>query len=235
MATVGAERGYEYAQRALGWPITADDMPYLTCAPYPPPTSPGSGDGKPAQADSIKGFRFLVSLHNARPLLERPVISAENLSEEPEHPNIQVSVYRIENGRRVDVPHRLSDWGGGTINARGAITDQSKVVGVRIPVEEAERRLYIEQFLALLSRVPGQTPEKVQQTRQMMLHSDRQNASYLDEMMPNRLGTFEVICRYQSQKPGFWPEPLEAAPMRFEYVKTTNWIEVFNRKKDTPR
>ena len=95
--------------------------------------------------------------------------------------------------------------------------------------------MYVEQYLALLSRSPGETPEKVQQARQMMLHSDQPDrSSYIDNMMPNRLGTYEVVCRYQSQKPGFWPNALEAPPLRFEYVRTMNWTEVFTRKRETP-
>jgi hypothetical protein len=116
------------------------------------------------------------------------------------------------------------------------ITDEIVFAGLRIPVEEAERRLYVEQFSAMLSRSPGQTPEKLQQARRLMMHSDQPDkSSYIDALMPNRLGTYEVVCRYQSQQAGFWPNALEAPPLRFEYAKTMEWIEAITRKKDTPR
>jgi hypothetical protein len=128
----------------------------------------------------------------------------------------------------------------GEINSvLGSLADatwQSVPVRVRIPVEETERRVYVEQFLAVLSRSPGQTPEMVRQARQLMLHSDQlDRPSYIDNMLPNRLGTYEVVCRYQSQNPGFWPKALEAPPLRFEYIRTMNWIDVFNRKTETPK
>jgi hypothetical protein len=47
--------------------------------------------------------------------------------------------------------------------------------------------MYVEQFLALLTRSPGVTPESVQQFRKMMLHTDRPNKpSYIDNTMPNK-------------------------------------------------
>jgi len=230
---LAAERGYEYAQRALGWPIKPENMPYLTCTPYP---TPPSDNDKPTKADSMKSFQFQVILHNARPFIERQIMSAENMSEKPKAPNVQLAVYRIENGSRINVPYQISSFGSGGDNPRGAITDQYLLAGVRIPIDETERRLYVDQFLALLSRSPGETPEKVQQARQMMLHSDQpERPSYIDNMMPNRLGTYEVVCRYQSQNPGFWPNALEAPALRFEYVRTMNWIEVLTRKRETPK
>src|SRR5260221_8516014 len=180
---LAAELGYACAQRALGLPIKPEDMPYLTCTPYPPASSRSSDNDKLTQADSMKGFLFRITLHNARPFIERQIMSAENMSEKPKAPNVQIAVYRIENGSRIDVPYQISYWGNG-----GAFTDQYLLAGVRIPIEELERRLYVEQFLTLLSRSPGQTPEKVQQTRQSMLHSDQPDKpSYMDNMMPNRL------------------------------------------------
>lgn len=235
---LAAKGGNEYAQRVLRWPIKVDDMPYLTCTPYARLVLSPLDDRRPVQADStnVNGFAVELTLHNSRPLLEPPVMSATNMSEQPKEPNIQISVYRIENGHRVDVPHQMIDWGSGShVNGRG-LDDQYVTAGVRIPVEEAERRLYVEQFLALLAAKPGQTPETVQQTRKIMLHSDRPNEpSYIDNMMPNRLGTYEIVCRYQSVKRGYWPEALEAPPVRFEYVRTMNWIEVFTRKRDTSK
>jgi hypothetical protein len=230
-----AERGYEYAQNALGWPIKPENRPSLTCGPNPPSVAGALEKEAPFRADSIKGFQFRVTLHNARPPLERPITSAENVSPKRQGANVSIAVYRIENDRRVDVPHPLAEWGGGIDNPRGAITDQFVLASVRIPVEGAERSLYIEQFLALLSRSPNQTPERVQQTRQLMLHSDRPDeASYMDNMMPNRLGLYEIVCRYQSERPGYWNEVLVAPAFRFEYVKTMDWIQIFNRK-DPPK
>ena len=230
-----AEDGYEYAQNALAWPIKPEDTPYLTCTPFPA-TAEAKSD-EVTQADSIKGFRFEVTLHNARPAVERPILSADQVSPQREGANISIAVYRLDKDRRrVEVPHSFGTWGVDGGNSRGAILDESVIASVRIPVEEAERRIYIEQFLAMLSRSPNQTREQVQRTRQMMLHSEQPNEpSYIDEMMPNRLGVYEIVCRYQSQRQGFWPVPLEAPPLRFEYVKTMDWIEIFNRKREPPK
>jgi len=185
---LSAEGGYEYAQNALGWPIRAENRPYLTCSPYPPHTPRPAGDETPVQAGSMKGCQFQVTFHNARPPIERLIISASNMSEKPKSPNVQIAVYRMENGVRKEVPHEITSWGGGGGGGAG-IADAVLLLGLRIPVEELERRLYVEQFLARLPVTPGQTPEKMQQARQMMLHSDRPNEpSYLDNLIPTDRG-----------------------------------------------
>ncbi len=236
---LSAERGYEYAQNVLGWPIKDENRPYLTCSAYAEPKPRSSDVEITPQADSMKGFRFEITFHNARPPLERPIMSAVNLSEKPKAPSIQISVYQLLNGARKEVPYEITLWSGGGACERGCgagISDISLVAGVRIPIEEAERRFYVEQFLALLSSSPGQTPEKLQPTRQLMLHSDRPNEpSYIDNMMPNRVGKYEIVCSYQNQNPRFWPLALDAEPLRFGYVKTMDWIEIFKAKQPTPK
>jgi hypothetical protein len=229
---LAAKSGNTEAQRVLDWPFKPDDLPYLTCTPYPP-SKPQQGEGdQPVKADSIKGFRFEITLHNARRALESPAVSIYNGPSK--ETNVEVSVYRIENGHRVEMAHLLWGWGGGsTSSAREFdIRDESLGVGVRIPVDEAERRLYIEQFLAVLAGNPGVPAEGVQRMRQMMLaaHSDSE-PSYFDNLMPNRLGAYEIVCRYQSRKPDYWPGVLEAPPLRFDYVRTMDWIETFKRKE----
>jgi hypothetical protein len=232
---LSAERGYEYAQNALGWPIKDENRPYLTCSPYPERKPRPTSIEVTPEADSMKGFQFEITFHNARPPIERPIMSAVNMSEKPKAPNIEIAVYQIVNGARREVPHAITSWGGSGGGGAG-ISNVSLLAGVRIPIEELERRSYIEQFLSLLSSRPGQTPEKVQQTRQLLLHSDRPSErSYIDDVMPNRLGTYEIVCRFQSQDPGFWPLALEAPPLRFEYVKTMDWIEIFKGKRPTPK
>lgn len=232
---LSAEGGYEYAQNALGWPIRGENRPYLTCSTHPPPEPGPAGGETPVQADSMKGFQFEVTLHNTRPPIERLIISASNVSERPKSPNVQIAVYRLGSGIRKEVPHEITAWGGGWGGGAG-ISDAVLLLGLRIPVEELERRLYVEQFLSLLSSTPGQTPQKMEQARRLMLHSDRPNEpSLIDRMMPNRLGVYEIVCRYQSQNPGFWPDPLEAPPLRFEYVKTINWIELFDGNRQIPK
>jgi hypothetical protein len=230
---LSAERGYEYARNALGWPIRPESTPYLTCTPEPvSPTEASIAGDKPTQADSIKGFSFRVTLHNWRPPIEAPVIPAFNFPEPRKDANIQIKVYRIENDQRLEVRNQIAYWGSGAENGKGAIEDRYETASVRIPVEESERRTYIEQFLVLLSQRLGQTPAQIQQTRQLMLQADRPNeASYIDDLMPNRLGTYEIVCRYHAQSNEFWPEALVALPLRFEYVQTMNWIEIFNQKK----
>jgi hypothetical protein len=213
---LAAERGYEYAQNVLGWPMKAEDRPYLTCASTMPGIPPQSEAEKPIQADSMKGFQFFVTLHNERPVVERPIFAADNMSEKPKEPNIQIGIFRIEDGRRTAVPYSIASWGRG-LHPIGRLYDDYLDVSVRIPVEESERRMYVEQYLSLQSGSPRGAATDIRDLREKMLHDDQPGEpSYIDDLMPNRLGVYEIVCRYQSQRPGYWPEALEAPPLRFE-------------------
>jgi hypothetical protein len=242
-----AKGGNQSAQKTIGWPFKAEDDPFLTCASYPAPKVL-NGAAQPVQMDNIEQFRFELTLHNLRRVMQAPLISGvENQQVQPKDPNVEIEVYRIENGQRKNIAYKLESSGGSGggpqtddawfTSPKGiGITNASIFLSVRIPVAEDERQQYANQFLAELAKERESDANYVDSVRRMVLHLERPGSeSYIDHLLPNRVGTYEIVCRYQSHKAELWPGYLEAPALRFEYVKKREWIDLFRRKAASPK
>jgi hypothetical protein len=228
-----AKRGNLQAQRYVGWPITRADAPRLNCLP-----SRGSG-----RFDNMERVEFKIELRNTRPFVEQMVLAnAENYTQgyEPKRPNVEVLLYQIDGERRVPVPVQVTLAGGSSgpygdearlMHWRNhGVFDEALLVGMRISVEESERKFYGDQFLAEMQKLVAQgqgNPQLLELNRKML----EGRSPYFDSLLPNRSGTYEIVARYASRDPRFWPGQLTSPPLRFEVVKTRAWIDAFRQPR----
>ena len=228
-----AKRGHPQAQDYVGWPITRADAPRLICLP-------GRVAGS-NRFDNMDRLEFKIELHNTRPFIEQMVLAkAENYTTgfEPKLPNVEVLIYRIEDERRVPVAVRVTLAGGSSgpygdearlLHWRNhGVFDEALLVGLHIPVEEAERKAYADQFLAEMQKLVAQgrgNPQLLELNRKLL----DGRSPYFESLLPNRSGTYEILARYASQDQRFWPGQLTSPPLRFEVVKTREWIDAFRQ------
>jgi hypothetical protein len=226
-----AEQGDPQAQEYMGWPITPRNAPRLTCTAVR------------LRFDSMERLEFKIELHNTRPFIEQMVLGqAENYTAgyQPKRPTVKVLVYRIEGGQPVRIPVHLSLAGGSsgpygdearrTHLRNHGVFDESLLVSVRIPIEEAERKIYNAQFLAEAEKLVAEgkgNPQLLDVARKQL----DSGSPYLDSLFPNREGAYEIVVRYASQDPRFWPNQLASPGLRFEVVKTREWIDAFRSTK----
>ncbi len=228
-----AKRGNLQAQSYVGWPITRGDTPRLNCLL-------GRTRGS-SHFDNMERLEFKIELRKTRPFVEQMVLAnAENYTQgyEPKRPNVEVLIYRIEGEQRVPVPVRVTLSGGSSgpygdearlMHWRNqGVFDEALLVGLRIPVEEAERKFYGDQFLAEMQKLvaKGQGNPQLLELNRKMLEG---RSPYFDSLLPNRSGTYEIVARYASRDKRFWPGQLTSPPLRFEVVKTREWIDVFRQ------
>lgn len=228
-----AKRGHRQAQEYVGWPIARADAPRLICLP-------GRAGGS-NRFDNMDRLEFKIELRNTRPFVEQMVLAkAENYAAgyEPKRPNVEALLYKIEDERREPVQVQLTLAGGSSgpygdearlLHWRNhGVFDEVLLVGLHIPVEEAERKVYADQFLAEMQKLVAQgrgNPQLLDLNRKLL----DGRSPYFDSLLPNRSGTYEIVARYASQDQRFWPGQLTSPPLRFEVVKTREWIDAFRR------
>lgn len=230
-----ARQGNREAQKFVGWPIGRDDAPYLTSAPRRP------------RFDSLELIDCDIELHNTRPLVEQMVLAqADNYTpgSEPERPNVEVLVYRVDGGQRSLVLARVSLMGGSNSGPYGddarrghfrnsGLFNETLSISLRIPVEEAERRIYGAQMLSETEKLVQEgkaNPALLELNRKLLKDGWRANP-YFDSILPNRTGHYEMVVRYASRDERFWPGQLTSPAVRFEVVKTKEWIDVLRGAK----
>jgi hypothetical protein len=232
-----AQGGHPEARRAVAWPFTPADAPRLACTPG---RLPGGPTDQLISVDHVQAFDFVVTLSNTRLVIEQMVLAGVvNYDARflPARPNLVVLVYRIDGDRRTPVPRRLyhSGGGGGGSGPYGdegrrehfrdvGPSEDSAFVSLRLPLDEAERRRYRDKFLDELAKQPTVTADDVRRAREAFEHPDGRH--YWDSLLPSPPGVYEIECRYGSRDPRFWPGRLVAPPLRFQFVKRTEWIEL---------
>jgi len=182
----------------------------------------------------------------------------DNLTEKSPPPNLKVEVYRLENGRRIQVAARWHGFGGerGTRFDRANLSrdplhelpplkyTEAEDFYLWIPQEESVRIRNLEAFLRRWGHDSGLTGDARDRNGQMIgqIRSILQNGppdkrrlllDYWDQ--GNESGEYEVVCRYHPRDSDPWQADLTAPPLRIRIMFEASWFDTVFRKLTTSR
>jgi hypothetical protein len=178
----------------------------------------------------------------------------ESIPNDPRSPNLEVEVYRVDNGRRIPVAARWQGSGRG-LHAVDVSHDPLREFPVVehtdeldlklwIPQEEAIRIKNFEEFATRAENDQSVPPEiRDQLTRSLesfrsILRNGpadkrRQILDYWDQ--GNEAGDYEVICKYHPRRSDPWQQDLVAPPLRIRVVFQASPFDAILERLATPR
>jgi hypothetical protein len=216
-----AEAGDRTAQANRGWPWTVGNEPVLICKPITDSVQ-HELENKPAHYESLNasGFRFNVALRRERPALE-PLRTwpIEHLGQTRE-PNLEITLYRVENGQRIPTSFASSLVGQG-----GSTTEETYLsISMLIEPEELERMEYARRWHSLQASEYTKDDRARKWAQEILADPERlKAAANVVPWLPNRAGKYEIVCRYHSHVNEYWSGYLEAETLQFEFVDTGAW------------
>jgi hypothetical protein len=161
----------------------------------------------------------------------------ESIPNDPRSPNVQVEVYRVDNGDRVLVAARWQGAGRGLHQvdvSHDPLRDLPPVkhtdeldLELRIPQEETIRSKNFEEFVTRAEHdqsVPAEGRDQLMQSLETFRSIVRngpadkrlQILDYWDQ--ENEPGDYEVICKYHPRRRDPWQQDLIAPPLRIQIV-----------------
>jgi hypothetical protein len=161
----------------------------------------------------------------------------ESIPNDPRSPNVQVEVYRVDNGRRILVSARWQGSGRGlhAIDlARDPLHDLPPAkhtdeldLKLWVPQEEAIRSKNFEEFVTRAEHDQSVPPEARDQLTQSLetfrsivrngpADKRRLVLDYWDQ--GNEPGDYEVICKYHPRRSDPWQQDLVAPPLRIRII-----------------
>ena len=173
----------------------------------------------------------------------------ESIPNDPRSPNLQIEVYRLENGRRTHVTARWHESGRG-LHAVDVASDPLRDLPpvkhtdaldleLWIPQDESIRMKNFEEFVTRAERdqtVPAETRDRMVQSfesfrsivRNGPADKRRQILDYWDQ--GNDPGNYEVNCKYHPRQSDAWQQDLIAPPLRIRITfKASPFDAIFKK------
>lgn len=173
------------------------------------------------KVSNLKRIRFRVKLSGSQlpldplslnPVAENPVGTAQ--------PTLEILVNLLSAGNRMAVPTKVIQTG------RGIELEQTYLTGLlEIPIDEVKRKQNIDNYLKKLEQ---ESKKAGREAEFRHLTQDREVAIATFEKLyvDNRVGEFELTCKYATKRPGFWQGVVESfPPIRIQVFFERNFFE----------
>jgi hypothetical protein len=181
----------------------------------------------------------------------------ESIPNDPRSPNLQIEVYRVDNGHRVRVEPRWHNSGRGLHDVdvpSDPLRDLPPVkhtdqldLSLWIPQDDSVRSKNFEQFVTRLEHdqtVPVEARDRLAQSletfrlivRNGPADQRRQILDYWDQ--GSEPGDYEVDCKYHPRRSDPWQQDLVAPPLKIRIVYTDSpfdAIEKLASQRGTPQ
>jgi hypothetical protein len=186
-------------------------QPQLSCD-VPAADGVERSTGKTVGVSNLKLIPLKASLKGppSPPIEDLTLASDGNVPARPA--TIKVDVMMIVDGRKVSVPIKTSVTGSGQ-----DLRERYLSMLLMIPVDPVVRR---DEEMQYLQRLESQAEnEKGTDKRIVDLYKNQKQSlisSFDSVFIENRVGLFEIVCRYSSNRRGFWNGEIQSAPMDVE-------------------
>ena len=169
------------------------------------PPRPGS-----AKLSNLERIPFQIELSASGLDLEPMTVAGSVGSSEP--PTVEITAREVRDATRTEAPVRFVQMGAGKDVGRQYVS-----LSLEIPVDDAERRKGIKEYLDRLAAA-AKKEGRSEEFAHLAQGEDASIAAFEHLYVQNRVGRFEVVCKYSSRKQGSWNGEVQAPPVPIEIV-----------------
>ncbi len=189
--------------------------------------------GRAIRVSNLKRIPLRVLLSNSELPLEKMTIApTSEISDAAQKPTVEIIANMLSNGEKINVPVKLKHVGSGQEYDTHTI-----YVSLEIPIERPKRKKNIVGYLQRIESESVKGKDVSEET--LNLFRQRRNdmiGAFEKNYMENKVGIFEIVCKYSSDRSGFWNGQVQSDPILIQVVFEGKFFDQpnFRSKKSPP-